>query len=86
MIIEANESLGVITSYQPSAVDFFNQINLLYGSITEFCTPSACPVMSAGPKYEYLWADEKNPKPVKCSAPEVLPQFGVIALIFHLLH
>jgi hypothetical protein len=33
------------------AVDFFNQINLLYGSITEFCTPKSCPVMSAGPKY-----------------------------------
>ena len=32
------------------AVDFFNQINMLYGTITEFCTPTACPVMSAGPK------------------------------------
>jgi MOB kinase activator 1 len=33
-----------------TAVDFFNQINLLYGSITEFCTPKTCEVMSAGPK------------------------------------
>ena len=32
------------------AVDFFNQINMLYGTITEFCTPENCPVMSAGPK------------------------------------
>lgn len=32
-------------------MDFFNQINMLYGTITEFCTPQACPVMSAGPKY-----------------------------------
>jgi GGDEF domain-containing protein len=32
------------------AVDFFNQINMLYGTITEFCTPESCPVMSAGPK------------------------------------
>lgn len=31
------------------AVDFFNQINMLYGTITEFCTPEECPVMSAGP-------------------------------------
>ncbi|KAL6054227.1 MOB kinase activator-like 1A [Balamuthia mandrillaris] len=54
-----------------NTVDFFNQINLLYGSITEFCTPKTCPVMSAGPKYEYLWADgQKIKKPIKVSAPE----------------
>lgn len=33
-----------------AAVDFFNQINMLYGTITEYCTPENCPVMSAGPK------------------------------------
>ena len=33
-----------------SAVDFFNQINMLYGTITEFCTAESCAVMSAGPK------------------------------------
>ena len=32
-------------------MDFFNQINMLYGTITEFCTPQECPVMSAGPKW-----------------------------------
>ena len=32
------------------AVDFFNQINMLYGTITEQCTTESCPVMSAGPK------------------------------------
>lgn len=32
------------------AVDFFNQINMLYGTITEFCTETSCPVMSAGPR------------------------------------
>ena len=26
--------------------------------------------MSAGPKYEYLWADETIKKPIQCSAPE----------------
>ena len=35
-----------------NTVDFFNQINMLYGTITEFCTEESCPVMSAGPKYE----------------------------------
>ena len=40
-----------------SQVDFFNEINLLYGVVAEFCTESSCPVMCAGPKYEYMWAD-----------------------------
>ncbi|XP_033111326.1 MOB kinase activator 1A-like isoform X3 [Anneissia japonica] len=41
---ELNEWVAVNT------VDFFNQINMLYGTITEFCTPEKCPIMSAGPK------------------------------------
>lgn len=28
--------------------------------------------MTAGAKYEYLWADEKNQKPVKLSAPDYM--------------
>eukprot|EP01129_Flabellula_baltica_P002300 TRINITY_DN1211_c0_g1_i1.p1 TRINITY_DN1211_c0_g1~~TRINITY_DN1211_c0_g1_i1.p1 ORF type:complete len:189 (+),score=31.99 TRINITY_DN1211_c0_g1_i1:207-773(+) len=50
------------------AVDFYNQINLLYGSITEFCTNDSCPLMSAGPRYTYAWGEGKK-KPVTCSAP-----------------
>jgi len=62
---DINEWLAVNT------VDFFNQINMLYGTITEFCTPQACPVMSAGPKYEYHWADGTTvKKAIKVSAPE----------------
>jgi hypothetical protein len=37
-----------------AAVDFFNQINLLYGSIAEFCNDESCPVMNAGKKYGCL--------------------------------
>jgi len=62
---DLNEWLAV------NVIDFFNQINLLYGSITEFCTSKSCPIMSAGSKYEYLWADGKDiKKPLKVSAPE----------------
>lgn len=62
---ERNEWIAV------STVDFFNQINLLHGSITQFCTKEECPVMSAGPKFEYLWADGVKVKtPIKVSAPE----------------
>ncbi|GJJ72832.1 MOB kinase activator 1 [Entomortierella parvispora] len=61
---DLNEWLAVNT------VDFFNQINMLYGTITEFCTPQDCPVMSAGPKYEYHWKDDfQFKKPARVSAP-----------------
>lgn len=38
-------------------VDFYNQINMLYGAITEFCSPSTCPRMIATEEYEYLWQE-----------------------------
>ncbi|NXQ32766.1 MOB1A kinase, partial [Alaudala cheleensis] len=64
---DLNEWIAVNT------VDFFNQINMLYGTITEFCTEGSCPVMSAGPRYEYHWADGTNiKKPIKCSAPKYI--------------
>eukprot|EP00898_Chlorokybus_atmophyticus_P008772 jgi/Chlat1/8897/Chrsp92S08209 len=62
---DLNEWLAVNT------VDFFNQINLLYGTITEFCTPQDCPRMTAGANFEYRWADGvKIKKPIEVSAPE----------------
>ena len=62
---DKNEWLAVNT------VDFFNQINLLFGSITEYCTRETCPCMSAGPQYEYHWADGVTiKKPIQCSASE----------------
>ncbi|KAJ8318552.1 hypothetical protein KUTeg_003643 [Tegillarca granosa] len=53
-----------------NTVDFFNQINMLYGTITEFCTEETCPVMSAGPKYEYhlgRWTDCQETNQVFCT-------------------
>lgn len=41
-------------------VDFFNRINLIYGTVLEFCTNESCPVMSGGPRYEYRWQDCNN--------------------------
>ncbi|CAN4128053.1 unnamed protein product [Withania somnifera] len=62
---DINEWLAVNT------VDFFNQVNLLYGTLTEFCTPENCPTMTAGPKYEYRWADGVQiKKPIEVSAPK----------------
>jgi MOB kinase activator 1 len=62
---ELNHWLSVHT------VDFYNITNVLYGSLTEFCTPATCPIMSSGPRYEYLWKDgQLFPKATKLSAPQ----------------
>jgi len=62
---DPNEWLAV------NIIDFFNQINVIYGSIASYCTSQTCPIMSAGPKYEYLWADGKKiKKPIQVSAEE----------------
>lgn len=58
-----------------NTVDFFNHINMLYGTITEFCIPSECPTMSAGARYEYHWQDSNSVeyrKPTKMSAPDYI--------------
>lgn len=77
---DLNEWLAVNSTYntlprippltQP-VVDFYNQINLLYGSITEFCSPQTCPEMKATDEFEYLWQDAATgyPKPTKMPAP-----------------
>lgn len=61
---DRNEWLAINT------VDFYNQLNLIYGSITDLCTDESCPKMNAGSKYEYLlWPEKNQSKPQKCSAP-----------------
>lgn len=49
-------------------VDFYNQLSMLYGTITEFCTNETCPIMCAG-SYTFLWSDAQNPTPIEVSAP-----------------
>jgi len=54
-------------------VDFFNRINLLYGILTDVCSPTTCPTMSGGPRYEYLWQDGgKYRKPTRLPAKEYM--------------
>ena len=54
-----------------NVVDFFNRINIIYGTVCEICTDASCPMMSGGPKFEYYWADETQKKPLALSAPKV---------------
>ncbi|KAK9317405.1 Mob1/phocein [Lipomyces starkeyi] len=64
---DMNEWLAVNT------VDFYNQINMLYGTVTEFCSPQTCPEMKATDEYEYLWQDsDKFKRPTKLSAPDYI--------------
>lgn len=57
-----------------NTVFFYNALNVLYQVLDEtLCTPERCPVMSAGPQYEYLWADGTRVKtPIKLSAPRYI--------------
>lgn len=51
---------------------------MLYGTLTDYCTPTSCPVMSAGERYEYHWPVDpfqKNCREVaKVSAPAYVDQ------------
>uniref|UniRef100_A0A183DRV6 MOB1 protein n=1 Tax=Gongylonema pulchrum TaxID=637853 RepID=A0A183DRV6_9BILA len=48
-------------------LDFFNQVSMLYGTISDHCTVESCPKMCAGPKFEYQWTDGR--RPIRCPAP-----------------
>lgn len=41
---DLNEWLAINT------IEFYNEINVIYGTVVEFCTDKSCPIMSAGPK------------------------------------
>lgn len=54
-------------------VDFFNRLNLIYGTVCDFCTDGSCPQMSGGPQYEYQWADGTTyKKPTSMPAPQYI--------------
>jgi len=64
---DLNEWLAVNT------IEFYNEISIIYGTLTEFCSPETCPIMAAGPKYEYRWAEGPNTKtPVQMPANEYI--------------
>lgn len=49
----------------------FDHINLIYGTISEFCTMSGCPDMSGPSSRQYLWFDEKGKK-CRVAAPQYI--------------
>lgn len=58
-----NDWLGVNT------IHFYNIASMVYGTTSKFCSDQSCPEMSAGPKYQYFWADGVKVKdPIAVSA------------------
>ncbi|XP_067647200.1 MOB kinase activator-like 2 isoform X2 [Eurosta solidaginis] len=49
----------------------FEHVNLVYGTISEFCTPSGCSDMTGPGNRTYLWFDEKGKK-TRVAAPQYI--------------
>lgn len=49
----------------------FEHVNLVYGTISEFCTTSGCPDMTGPGTRMYLWFDEKGKK-TRVAAPQYI--------------
>ncbi|XP_063704674.1 MOB kinase activator-like 2 isoform X2 [Culicoides brevitarsis] len=49
----------------------FEHVNLVYGTISEFCTTSGCPDMIGPGSRQYLWFDEKGKK-TRVAAPQYI--------------
>lgn len=49
----------------------FEHVNLVYGTISEFCTTSGCPDMTGPGSRTYLWFDEKGKK-TRVAAPQYI--------------
>jgi len=61
-----------------NAVEISKEIEFIYGVLADYCTKENCPSMTAGRRFEYLWADGvKYIEPVKLSAPEYVQHLMV---------
>ncbi|KAL1506266.1 hypothetical protein ABEB36_005660 [Hypothenemus hampei] len=49
----------------------FDHVNLVYGTVSEFCTANSCPDMTGPGQRTYLWFDEKGKK-TKVAAPQYI--------------
>eukprot|EP00818_Percolomonas_sp_WS_P005793 CAMPEP_0117438390 /NCGR_PEP_ID=MMETSP0759-20121206/2028_1 /TAXON_ID=63605 /ORGANISM="Percolomonas cosmopolitus, Strain WS" /LENGTH=219 /DNA_ID=CAMNT_0005230079 /DNA_START=195 /DNA_END=854 /DNA_ORIENTATION=- len=51
-------------------IQFYNDVNMIYGCLDGACDSLSCPTMNAGSKYQFLWNDElsKHSEPEDVSA------------------
>ncbi|CAK5105334.1 unnamed protein product [Meloidogyne enterolobii] len=67
--IAANSlSLNIFNFLNFLVSDFFRQVSMLYGMISEHCSDETCPRMIAGEDYEYFWSDSKGAIMEPCPA------------------
>nr|CAB3263889.1 MOB kinase activator 2 [Phallusia mammillata] len=52
-------------------ISLFHNVNLLYGTVSEFCTAETCPVMQGPCQTQYTWVEERGKK-LKCTAPQYI--------------
>lgn len=70
-IVDLPEGLDYNEWLASHTLAFFDHINLLYGTISEFCSMSGCPDMTGPCNRQYLWIDEKG-KRCKVAAPQYI--------------
>ncbi|CAO3651326.1 unnamed protein product [Cunninghamella blakesleeana] len=70
-IIELPKYVDVNEWLAYNTFEFFQYLNLFYGSLTDFCTSQTCPTMSAGSGVEYTWTDSQSKK-IKLPAPQYI--------------
>eukprot|EP01129_Flabellula_baltica_P004953 TRINITY_DN1761_c0_g1_i1.p1 TRINITY_DN1761_c0_g1~~TRINITY_DN1761_c0_g1_i1.p1 ORF type:complete len:208 (-),score=35.70 TRINITY_DN1761_c0_g1_i1:17-640(-) len=58
-----------------NTIEFYNQVHLLYGCVSEFCTNQSCPTMSAGTSFHYVWKQTRFKKKTLLTAPQYVDQF-----------
>nr|CAG4646591.1 EOG090X0E0F [Macrothrix elegans] len=52
-------------------IAFFEHVNLLYGAVSEYCTPVSCPDMLGPGQRLYTWIDDRGKK-IRLSAPQYI--------------
>lgn len=52
-------------------ISLFHNINLEYGTMSEFCTAETCPTMQGAAQTQYMWLDDRGKK-LKCTAPQYI--------------
>jgi len=60
-----------------NTMEIYNNTHLVYGFVSEFCTPKSCPEMTAGPKYSYLWEDAHD-----YVKPTAMPAYQYVEALF----
>jgi len=68
-IVNKPEGIDVNEWVAFHVISFFDHVNMIYGTISEFCTNSSCPDMTGPGNRQYLWQDDRG-KRIKSPAPQ----------------